>query len=95
MWVLVAACFVMFALFLLLVPGMTFRMWWPSLLAAAVASAITISLFQWWLRTVLSRRDSSIQMLNRITAGDLSISAQEIQLTTQSVRMSAAMRALV
>jgi len=95
MWVLVAACFGMFAVFLLLVPGMTFRMWWPSLVAAAVASGITIGLFQWWLSTVFGRRDSSIQMLNRITAGDLSISAREIQLTTQSARMSAAMRALV
>src|SRR5258706_8686472 len=95
MWVLVAACFVMFGLFLLLVPGMTFRIWWPSLLSAAIASSVTIAMFQWWLSTVSGRRDSSIQMLNRITAGDLSISAREIQLTTQSARMSAAMRALV
>src|SRR3954465_1435479 len=95
MWVLMAACFVMFGLFLLLVPGMSFRLWWLSLIAAAIAGGITIALFQWWLRTVFSRRDSSIQMLNRITAGDLSISAREIQLTTQSARMSSAMRALV
>ena len=95
MWVLVAACFVMFALFLMLVPGMTFPTWWRSLVAAGVAATITIALFQWWLQTVFSRRDSSIQMLNRITAGDLSISAREIQLTTQSTRMSSAMRALV
>src|SRR5207302_10819825 len=95
MWLLVAACFVMFALFLLLVPGMTFAMWWPSLLAALVACAVTVLAFQWWLGAVLARRDSSIQLLNRITAGDLSLAAREIQLTTQSARMSAAMRALV
>jgi methyl-accepting chemotaxis protein/ABC-type oligopeptide transport system substrate-binding subunit len=95
MWVLVAACFVMFGLFLLLVPGMTFAMWWPSMLAALVASAITIALFQWWLGSVLGRRDSSIQLLNRITAGDLSLASREIQSTTQSARMSSAMRALV
>jgi methyl-accepting chemotaxis protein/ABC-type oligopeptide transport system substrate-binding subunit len=95
MWVLVAACFVMFSLFLWLVPGMTFRMWWPSLVAALVASAITIAAFQWWLGAVLGRRDSSIQLLNRITGGDLSLPAREIQLATQSARMSAAMRALV
>ena len=71
MWVLVAACFVMFGLFLLLVPGMTLAMWWPSMVAALVASAITIAAFQWWLGNVLGRRDSSIQLLNRITAGDL------------------------
>src|SRR5947208_10784525 len=95
MWVLVAACFVMFSLFLLLVPGMTFAIWWPSLLAGMVASGITIAAFQLWLGAVLGRRDSSIQLLNRITAGDLSLAAREIQLATQSARMSAAMRALV
>jgi methyl-accepting chemotaxis protein/ABC-type transport system substrate-binding protein len=95
MWVLVAACFTLFALFLLLVPGMTFAIWWPSMLAALLASAITVAAFQWWLGAVLARRDSSIQLLNRITAGDLSLAAREIQLATQSSRMSAAMRALV
>ncbi len=95
MWVLVAACFVLFALFLLLVPGLTFAMWWRSLVAAFLASAITIAVFQWWLGAVLGRRDSSIQLLNRITAGDLSLAAREIELATQSTRMSAAMRALV
>src|SRR5438067_10891073 len=77
MWVLVAACFAMFALFLLLVPGMTFAIWWPSMLAALVACAITVLAFQWWLGAVLARRDSSIQLLNRITAGDLSLPTAE------------------
>src|SRR5947209_3199837 len=95
MWLLIAACFAMFALFLLLVPGMTFAMWWPSMLAAGVACAITVAAFQMWLGAVLARRDSSIQLLNRITAGDLSLPAREIQVATQSARMSAAMRALV
>jgi len=95
MWVLIVACFTLFALFLLLVPGITFAFWWRALLAALAASAITVAAFQWWLGAVLARRDSSIQLLNRITAGDLSLSAREIQLATQSARMSAAMRALV
>jgi methyl-accepting chemotaxis protein/ABC-type transport system substrate-binding protein len=95
MWVLVVACFVLFGLFLLLVPGMTFALWWPSLVAGLVACALAVGAFQWWLSAVFGRRDSSIQMLNRITAGDLSLTAREIQLTTQSARMSAAMRALV
>jgi len=60
MWVLVIACFTLFALFLLLVPGMTFALWWPSMLAALVACAITVLAFQWWLGAVLARRDSSI-----------------------------------
>jgi methyl-accepting chemotaxis protein/ABC-type transport system substrate-binding protein len=95
MWVLVAACFAMFALFLWFVPGMTLALWWPSLVAALVACAITVVAFQWWLGAVLARRDSSIQLLNRITAGDLSLAAREIQMATQSARMSAALRALV
>ncbi len=95
MWVLVVACFVLFGVFLLLVPGVTFAIWWRALIAAMLASALTIATFQWWLRTVFRRQNSSIALLNRITAGDLSLDAREIQLATQSARMSAAMRALV
>jgi methyl-accepting chemotaxis protein/ABC-type transport system substrate-binding protein len=95
MWVLVVACFVLFAIFLLLVPGVTFAIWWRALIAALLASGLTIATFQWWLRKVFRRQDSSIALLNRITAGDLSLAAREIQLATQSARMSAAMRALV
>ena len=95
MWVLVVACFILFAIFLWLVPGVTIAIWWRSLVAALFASAITIGTFQWWLRTVFRRQDSSIALLNRITAGDLSLDAREIKLATQSARMSAAMRALV
>jgi methyl-accepting chemotaxis protein/ABC-type oligopeptide transport system substrate-binding subunit len=95
MWVLVVACFVLFAIFLLLVPGVTFAIWWRALIAAFLASGMTIASFQWWLGKVFRRQDSSIALLNRITAGDLSLAAREIQLATQSARMSAAMRALV
>ncbi len=95
MWVLVVACFVLFAIFLLLVPGVTFAIWWRALIAAMLASGMTIATFQWWLRSVFRRQNSSIALLNRITAGDLSLNAREIQLATQSARMSAAMRALV
>src|SRR4029077_7743063 len=56
---------------------------------------ITIAAFQWWLGAVLGRRDSSIQLLNRVTGGDLPLAAREIRMATQSARMSAAMRALV
>jgi methyl-accepting chemotaxis protein/ABC-type transport system substrate-binding protein len=95
MWVLVVACFVLFAIFLLLVPGVTFAIWWRALIAALLASGLTIATFQWWLGKVFRRQDSSIALLNRITAGDLSLAAREIHLATQSARMSAAMRALV
>jgi hypothetical protein len=46
MWVLVAACFSLFALFLLLVPGMTFALWWPSMVAALVRRRIGDQRFQ-------------------------------------------------
>lgn len=95
MWVLVVACIVMFALFLLAIPGLTAALWWRVMIAAVIAAGISMVSFQWWLGTVFARRDSSIQLLNRITAGDLSLAAREIQLATQSARMSAAMRALV
>lgn len=95
MWVLLVACFVLFAVFLFLTPGLTFTLWWHSLIAGLLASIITIALFQWWLRKVLGRRDSSIALLSRIATGDLSIDAREIQLATHSTSMSAAMRALV
>ena len=96
MWVLLVACLVLFALFLyVLVPGLTFAVWWRALIAALMASIFTIALFQWWLRRVLQRRDSSINLLSRIASGDLSIDAREIQMASHSVKMSAAIRALV
>jgi peptide/nickel transport system substrate-binding protein len=95
MWVLVVACIVMFGLFLLAIPGLTTALWWRVMVAAVIAAGISVVGFQWWLGNVFARRDSSIALLNRITAGDLSLAAREIQLATQSARMSAAMRALV
>ena len=95
MWVLIVACLLFFALGLLLVPGMNFSFWWKIVLVAVVTSGVSIVAFQVWLSRVLSRRNSAIQLLDRITAGDLSLSATEILSATQSGRMSAAMRALV
>jgi methyl-accepting chemotaxis protein/ABC-type oligopeptide transport system substrate-binding subunit len=95
MWVLIVACLVLFAFFLWLIPGMTGAMFGWTMLAAVVAGAVTIFVFQLWLSRVLSRRESSITLLNRITAGDLSLSAREIRAETHSASMSAALRALV
>ncbi len=95
MWVLMLGCYFLFALFLLLVPELTPAIWLHSMAAATGAATITVAAFQYWLKRVLGRRDSSIHLLHRITAGDLSFPAREIQLATQSVRMSSALRALV
>jgi len=63
MWVLVAACFTLFALFLLLVPGMTFAIWWPSILAALLASALTVlcaaAIAVWLLVAASPEKDQS------------------------------------
>jgi methyl-accepting chemotaxis protein/ABC-type transport system substrate-binding protein len=95
MWVLIVACLLLFAGFLWLVPGMTFAFFWRTFLAGAAASAVTIVLFNLWLRRVILRRTGVIELIDRITRGDLALSARDIALQTQSLRMSAAMRGLV
>src|SRR5205823_4149869 len=54
-----------------------------------------IILFEVWLRRVLGRRDQAINFLDRITSGDLSLSAREIVTATRSERMASSLRALV
>src|ERR1051325_6948579 len=95
MWVLIVACFILFAILLLLVPGITAAVFWRVLLVAAITGSATIVAFQLWLARVLSRRESSIQLLNRITAGDLALKARDIETAARSTRMTAALRALV
>lgn len=95
MWVLFFACLGLFSLFLLLVPEMHFGLWWKVMLAAIVASAISMVVFQIWLGRTIARREGIVKLIDRITAGDLSLTAGEIVSETQSSRMSAAMRGLV
>lgn len=95
MWVLIVACLIFFALFLWLIPGITFAFWWRALLAGLAACAIAVVLFNWWLKRVLLRREGVITLIHRVTTGDLSLSAREIATQTQSLRMSAALRGLV
>jgi len=95
MWVLLVACLGLFGLFVTLVPGMTGGIWLRVMIAAAAAAAITVFLFNFWLKTVLKRRESAVNVLNRITGGDLSLSAREIEAAAQSSRMATALRALV
>ena len=95
MWVLILVCLAFFSLAILLIPGMNSSLWWKVLLAAVVSSAFSIVVFQNWLSRVLTRREGTIQILDRVTAGDLSLSARTILDATQSARMASAMRALV
>jgi methyl-accepting chemotaxis protein/ABC-type oligopeptide transport system substrate-binding subunit len=94
-WILVAVCIVLFAFLILLIPGMTRRIWTWTIVAALVSSGICAALFYLWLRTAIDRRATSINALNRITAGDLSLTANDIRAVTQSESMATALRALV
>jgi len=95
MWVLIVACLLLFGFFLLFIPGITFAILWKVMLAAIIAATISIFLFSLWLGRVLKRREGAIQLLDRITGGDLSIGTREIEIGAQSARMTAALRALV
>jgi methyl-accepting chemotaxis protein/ABC-type transport system substrate-binding protein len=95
MWLLIVACIVLFGLFLVFIPGLTFALWWKIMLAAAAASAISVVVFRIWLQRIIARREGIITLIDRVTAGDLGLTAREIVRETQSMRMAAAMRALV
>lgn len=95
MWVLIVACLLLFAFFLWLIPGITFAFWWKAMLAGAAACVVAVVLFNYWLRRVILRREGVIALINRITSGDLTLSARDIVAQTQSMRMSAAIRGLV
>ncbi|HVG25168.1 MAG TPA: ABC transporter substrate-binding protein [Thermoanaerobaculia bacterium] len=95
MWVLIILCLAIFSLLLLLIPEMTFSLWWQVTALAAVASSVSILIFNSWIRRVVSRREGIIQLIDRITAGDLTLNARDIVVQTQSQRTAAAMRGLV
>jgi len=95
MWVLLVACYALFAIFLGLVPGMTWPMWGKVLLAALAAAVFIVVIFQVWLSRVLARREGILKLIDRVTAGDLSLSSRDIVSETQSNRMATAMRGLV
>jgi methyl-accepting chemotaxis protein/ABC-type transport system substrate-binding protein len=95
MWSLVFACLALFAVFVWLVPEMTFRMWWKVVLAAMLACSGSIVVFQVWMNRALARREGVIKLIDRVTGGDLTINQRDIVAETQSIRTAAAMRALV
>ena len=94
-WGLIGLFIVLFAGAVYLLPEMTTALWWKVLLVGIACSTICILVFELWIRAELRHRESSIQLLNRITTGDLSLTAGEILTATHSARMSSALRGLV
>src|SRR5687768_4288413 len=94
-WFLVFICLLLFGLFVWAIPEMNFRMWWRVMVAALVACVGSIVVFQMWVSRALARREGVIKLIDRITGGDLSITARDIVRETQSMRTAAAMRGLV
>ncbi len=94
-WILVSLFTLLFAAAIYFIPGMTTAVWWKVLLAGVGSSAICVLIFEFWIQVDKQRRESAIQLLNRITTGDLSLSAEEILVATHSARMSSALRGLV
>ncbi|HEX8050811.1 MAG TPA: hypothetical protein VF504_05035, partial [Solirubrobacterales bacterium] len=76
MWSLVFACLGSFALFISFLPAVSFSLWWKIVLIAVLTAGGSVVVFQIWLNRVLVRRESAIQLIDRITAGDLSLTAK-------------------
>src|SRR2546421_10110505 len=95
MWFLVFVCALLFAGLVLLVPNLTWPQYWRIILAAVVAAAVSGGAFEVWVRTRVRRGESTTDLLNRVSAGDLSPSARQIKASTQSERMANALRGLV
>ncbi len=95
MWVIIVLCISIFGVLVAAIPEVTWPMYWKVMTAALIACILCIILFEVWLRRVLGRRDETINFINRVSAGDLSLSAREIVAATRSERMAAALRALV
>lgn len=95
MWIAVVLFNSIFAVVSFLLPGMTASVWWKIVALGLVASALCVVLFDVWIRRDMARREASVRLLDRITGGDLSLTAAEIEASTYSRRLSAAMRGLV
>lgn len=95
MWLLLLACFLLFAAFSWFIPGMSATIWWKVLIAAAVACGIVFIVFRVWMSRILERREGMVRLIDRVTKGDLSLGSREITDEAQSARLAAAIRALV
>ena len=95
MWPLIIVSLLLFAIWIWFIPGVTRGMFWNILLAGAACSGIAVFLFEVWLRRILGRRESIVQVIQRVSAGDLALTGIEIRESTRSVRTAAAVGALV
>jgi methyl-accepting chemotaxis protein/ABC-type transport system substrate-binding protein len=95
MWVIILFCVTLFAIGVRLIPEVTWPIYWKIMAIAIAACSLAIVVFEVWLRRVLGRRDQAIHFLNRIAAGDLTLSARDIITATRSERMASTLRALV
>ena len=95
MWFAVLVFIALFAAVTRFLPGMTGPVWAEVLIAGSIAAVICVFGFDQLLRRDLARRESAIELLDRITAGDLSSSGKQILTATHSRRMAGAVRALV
>lgn len=95
LYLLLVGCLVLFAILVSFVPGLTRTMWLWVLGAAVVSATISVVIFNWWFSRVLLRREGVLKLIDRVTAGDLSLTARDIVEETQSQRMATAMRGLV
>lgn len=95
MWVIIVLCIAIFSALIAFIPEVTWSLYWKIMVAALFACALCIVIFEIWLRRVLGRRDEAINFLDRITGGDLSLSARDIIDKTRSERMASSLRALV
>ena len=94
-WLLATLFVVLFGGALALLPEMTTALWWKIVGAGAGCAALCILIFEFWIRSDLARRETSIQLVNRITSGDLALTGREIGTVTTSARMASALHALV
>src|SRR5436305_13292325 len=94
MWVIIVLCITIFGASIAAIPEVTWKIYWKIMLAAAIACGLCIVLFEVWLRRVLGRRDMAITFLDRVTSGDLSLSAREFVVRTRWERMAASVPAL-
>jgi len=95
MWVIIVVSVIVFALWIYRIPGMTRSIYGHVMLAALLCSGLAVFLFDFWLRRVLGRRESIVQIIHRVASGDLALSGREIRTSTRSFRTAAAVRALV
>src|ERR1700737_4776467 len=90
MWVIVIRCIIIFGAGTALLPGMTRSMYWQVMGVAVLATLICVAIFEVWLRRLFGRRDQAISFIDRLTTGDLTLSAGEIVDATRSARMASA-----